>query len=219
VLRPYLPLFAILMSPALTSADFAGLPQTGTRSVAYATGGIADEAPSLTLGYAYDVDASTVECPTTLFVGLRLEGVPDAPFTVHDGTLMAGMRFSLLRVATFAMPAQVGLSLTFEGSGSTVRTMLGSEASLMPGFYAEGLSLAAELTLASRWASLRVTEGNEADPFDLAGATSHRLRLGARVALVVRGKLELVGRLGYTDATEIAQGIPTYADATVGVRF
>ena len=55
--------------------------------------------------------------------------------------------------------------------------------------------------------------------FELSRASSHRVGLGFRAAVVIAGRLELVGRLGYTNATQIAHGTPTYADVSAGVRF
>jgi hypothetical protein len=210
---------ALLLLPASASADFAGLPQTGTRSVAYAGGGIEDGDLGVTLGYAYDVEGETVECPTTVFLAvggfdLFNEGADRAYAT----TLSGGMRFRMLSFGAFALPLQTSITFGTEVRTPALRFSLQTDAGALPGYYGRAVSFATEVTLRSSWGRFDTVMGQNGE-HDFTRGGSHRLRLGLRLALVLAERVELVGRIGYTDIVHVSGPAPTYADVSAGLRF
>lgn len=207
--------FLLLFLPSAAAADFAGLPQSGTRSVAYASGGFSDDTPTLTLGYAYDVADEQVECPTTVFLATRIE-IPEGG-SVHATTISAGMRFTLLAHHAFWLPLQAALALRTDLYDEDLHIALRTSAAALPGYYGRDVSVAAELMLVSTWGRFSTKLGGNGEHQFTRGA--HRFGFGVRVARVIAARIELVGRVGYEDATHIAGPAPTYADVSVGVRF
>jgi hypothetical protein len=215
-----LPRFLLLCAfafPSLARADFAGLPQQGTQSVAYVGFGAAPGKHTVTFGYAYDAAEDDVECPTSVFLEARALMPSRDRHDVEEAALAFGMRFTLLRFATFAAPVQAGLVLRGAVASDDVHLALDTEVAVMPGFYTRSFAIAADLALLSRWARYDaiVQTGEQ----HLTRDGEQELRLGLRASGVIAGRVEVIGRVGYADLAHVTSARPTYGDVTVGVRF
>lgn len=210
-------LLCALFCPSLARADFAGLPQQDRQSVAYMGFGAAPGRYTVTFGYAYDASADEVECPTSVFLEARALVPSEGTHDVEEAGIAFGMRFTLLRFATFAAPVQAGVVLRGVVATDDVHLALDTEVSVMPGFYTGTFAIATELALLSRWARFDAFVQTGEQHLTRDGA--QELRLGLRASVVLAGRVEVLGRLGYADFAHVASARPTYGDVTVGVRF
>jgi hypothetical protein len=212
------------VASATAHAQVAQAPRHATRrDVLYLSAGVDASVLTITQGYGHSFPLRVISRDLFLFAEVSFGALRPDPF---DLSTRLGARIDLFSVDGFALPIELAAGVAATSNAAFDAIGLETELTLLPGYYADGGSIAIEAAWRQTWTSL-VTPSQTYRDLAYADAqdgfyalTASRLRLGARAALVVDRSVEISLRGGYEYLGALGGLIPPfYMTLTFGLIF